>query len=60
MEATASRYINGQEFVPQELVKKLESKLGGQLQRLHPVGNDKVGFFENNTLKGRVRSDWII
>ena len=26
----------------QELIKQLESKLGGELQRLYPVGNDKA------------------
>ncbi|CAK8997833.1 Ubiquitin-activating enzyme E1 1 [Durusdinium trenchii] len=45
------------EIALKELVKKLESKLGGQLQRLHPVGNDKVSIYDSSQVK---MLDWRI
>ena len=31
------------EITLEELVRQLELKLGGELQRLYPAGNDKAG-----------------
>lgn len=32
----------------EELVKHLEAKLGGELRRLHPAGNDKVALYDRS------------
>jgi len=41
----------------EELIKQLESKLGGELQRLYPVGNDKVSIYTRSQVK---MLDWKI
>lgn len=41
----------------EELIKQLESKLGGELQRLYPAGNDKVSIYTRSQVK---MLDWKI
>jgi len=39
------------EITLEDLVKQLESKLGGELQRLYPAGNDKVSIYTRSQVK---------